>query len=164
MKLNGLALAFIVAGLSGGVQAGVSDAQLSAEAGASWLHTNGNLAAHRFSTLDQINAGNAKKLKVAWIMSPGGKTDAQATPSYHEGVLYFPQDNKVFAVDGGTGNILWKYEHKLPDDWGGYNVPFFHRQAPWPGFGRQQRLLPVERCKTALDRHEDGQGQLGQVL
>ena len=52
MKLNGLALAFIVAGLSGGVQAGVSDAQLSAEAGASWLHTNGNLAAHRFSTLD----------------------------------------------------------------------------------------------------------------
>jgi len=125
MKLNGLALAFIVAGLSGGVQAGVSDAQLSAEAGASWLHTNGNRAAHRFSTLDQINAGNAKKLKVAWIMSPGGKTDAQATPSYHEGVLYFPQDNKVFAVDGGTGNILWKYEHKLPDDWGGYNVPFF---------------------------------------
>ncbi len=125
MKLKGLALAFAVAGLSGGVQAGVSDTQLSADAGASWLHTNGNLAAYRYSTLDQINAGNAKKLKLAWIMSPGGKTDAQATPSYHEGVLYFPQDNKVFAVDGGTGNIIWKYEHKLPDDWGGYNVPFF---------------------------------------
>jgi alcohol dehydrogenase (cytochrome c) len=125
MKLKGVALAFAVAGLSGAVQAGVSDAQLSADAGASWLHTNGNLAAYRYSTLDQINAGNAKKLKLAWIMSPGGKTDAQATPSYHEGVLYFPQDNKVFAVDGGTGNIIWKYEHKLPDDWGGYNVPFF---------------------------------------
>ena len=125
MKLKGMALAFVVAGLSSGVQAGVSDAQLAADAGASWLHTNGNLAAYRFSTLDQINAGNAKKLKLAWIMSPGGKTDAQATPSYHEGVLYYPQDNKVFAVDGGTGNIIWKYEHKLPDDWGGYNVPFF---------------------------------------
>ncbi len=125
MKLKVMALAFVVAGLSSGVQAGVSDAQLAAEAGASWLHTNGNLAAYRYSTLDQINAGNAKKLKLAWIMSPGGKTDAQATPSYHEGVLYYPQDNKVFAVDGGTGNIIWKYEHKLPDDWGGYNVPFF---------------------------------------
>ncbi len=125
MKLKGLALAFVVAGLSGGVQAGVSDAQLSAEAGASWLHTNGNLAGHRYSALDQINAGNAKKLKLAWIMSPGGKTDAQATPSYHEGVIYYPQDNKVFAIDGGTGNVIWKYEHKLPDDWGGYNVPFF---------------------------------------
>lgn len=125
MRLNRLALALVVAGLSGGVQAEVSDAQLMAEAGASWLHTNGNLAAHRFSTLDQINSGNAKKLRLAWIMSPGGKTDAQATPSFHEGVLYFPQDNKVFAIDGATGSILWKYEHKLPDDWGGYNVPFF---------------------------------------
>jgi len=34
------------------------------------------------------------------------------------------QDNKVFALDGATGNVVWKYEHKLPDDWGGYNVPF----------------------------------------
>ena len=77
-----------------------------AEAGASWLHSNGNLAARRYSTLDQINAGNAKRLKVAWMMSAGGKTDAQATPSAHDGVVYFPQDNKVFAIDGGTGHIL----------------------------------------------------------
>src|SRR5258708_32668646 len=79
MKLKGLALAFAVAGLSGGVQAGVSDTQLSADAGASWLHTNGNLAAYRYSTLDQINAGNAKKLKLAWIMSPGGKRSEEHT-------------------------------------------------------------------------------------
>ncbi len=58
-------------------------------------------------------------------MSPGGKTDAQATPSVHDGVVFFPQDNKVFAIEGGTGRVIWKYEHKLPDDWGGYNVPFF---------------------------------------
>lgn len=125
IKLKELALALAAAGFAGGAFAGVSDAQLAADAGASWLHSNGNLAAHRYSTLDQINAGNAKKLKMAWILSVGGKTDAQATPSYHEGVIYYPQDNKVFAIDGGTGNILWKYEHKLPDDWGGYNVPFF---------------------------------------
>ena len=63
---------------------------LKAEAGASWLHTNGNLAGWRYSTLNQINAGNAKRLKVAWIMSPGGKTDAQATPSVHDGVRLLP--------------------------------------------------------------------------
>ncbi len=125
ITLKGVAIAMAMAGMTGGVQAGVSDAQLSAEAGASWLHSNGNLAAHRYSTLKQINVGNAKKLKLAWIMSPGGKTDAQATPSYHDGMIYFPQDNKVFAIDGGTGEVVWKYEHKLPDDWGGYNVPFF---------------------------------------
>ncbi len=31
----------------------------------------------------------------------------------------------MFAIDADNGKIVWKYEHKLPDDWGGYNVPFF---------------------------------------
>ncbi len=126
LKVKSIVLAMAMAGLAGSVQAAdVSDGMLSAEAGNSWLHSNGNLAAHRYSTLSQINATNAKRLKLAWIMSPGGKTDAQATPSVHEGVIYFPQDNKVFAIDGANGNVVWKYEHKLPDDFGGYNVPFF---------------------------------------
>jgi alcohol dehydrogenase (cytochrome c) len=104
---------------------GVTDEMLAADAGDSWLHTNGNWAAHRYSTLSEINTDNAKDLKVAWIFSPGGKTDAQATPLFHDGLVFFPQDNKVFALDGATGNVVWRYEHKLPDDWGGYNVPFF---------------------------------------
>jgi len=125
-RLKGLVAALALAGMAGvGVAAPVNDAMLQAEAGASWLHSNGNLAGWRYSTLNQINAGNAKRLKVAWIMSPGGKTDAQATPSVHDGVVYFPQDNKVFAIDGASGRVIWKYEHKLPDDWGGYNVSFF---------------------------------------
>jgi len=104
---------------------GVTDVMLSADPGESWLHTNGNWAAQRFSTLAQLNPSTVKNLKVAWIFSPGGKTDAMATPLYHDGLVYFPQDNKVFALDANTGRVVWKYEHKLPDDWGGYNVPFF---------------------------------------
>jgi alcohol dehydrogenase (cytochrome c) len=124
--VRGVALALALIGYSAVLQAGpVTDQLLGENAGASWVHTNGNYGGHRFSTLDQINAGTAKDLKVAWIFSPGGKTDAQATPSYHDGLLYFPQDNKVFAIDPGTGRTVWKYEAKLPDDWGGYNVPFF---------------------------------------
>ena len=40
-------------------KADVSDNDLLAEAGDDWVQTNGNLAGHRFSTLDQINANNA---------------------------------------------------------------------------------------------------------
>ena len=122
-KVAALISALVWAGL---VQAGpVTDQMLAADAGDSWLHANGNWAGHRYSTLSQINTGNAKDLKIAWIFSLGGKTDAQATPLFHDGMVFFPQDNKVFALDGATGNVVWKYEHKLPDDWGGYNVPFF---------------------------------------
>jgi len=121
-KLATLVSALVWAGLA---QAGpVTDQMLAAEAGDSWLHANGNWAAHRYSTLAQLTPANAKDLKVAWVFSPGGKADAQNTPLFHDGMVFFAQDNKVFALDGGTGNVVWKYEHKLPDDWGGYNVPF----------------------------------------
>ena len=60
---------------------------------------------------------------MAWVF-PQGKNDAQNTPLYHDGMVFFAQDNKVFALDGGTGRVVWKYEHKLPEDWGGYNVGF----------------------------------------
>jgi alcohol dehydrogenase (cytochrome c) len=120
-----LVAALALAGLAGAAYAGpVTDSMLGAQAGESWLHTNGNYAGWRYSTLSQVNSATAKRLKVAWIMSPGGKNDAQATPSAHDGVVYVPQDNKVFAVEAGTGRVIWKYEHKLPDDWGGYNVGF----------------------------------------
>jgi glucose dehydrogenase len=92
--------ALVLAGYAGLAQSGpVTDSMLSGDAGESWLHTNGNYGGHRYSSLTSLNSGNAKDLKVAWTFSPGGKTDAQATPSYHDGMVFFPQDNKVFALD-----------------------------------------------------------------
>lgn len=107
---------------------GVTDEMLAAEAGVSWLHANGNWAGHRYSTLNQVNASNAGDLRVAWIYSTGGETDAQCTPIYYDGLMYIAQDNAVHAIDGATGRQAWKYEHELPDDFGGYNVPFFTSQ------------------------------------
>ena len=89
-----------------------------------WLHTNGNWSGHRFSTLKQLNRTNAVDLKVEWIFSPGGETDAQNTPLYYDGIVYFAQDNRVFAIDARSGQRLWKYEHELPETFGGYNVDF----------------------------------------
>ena len=37
-----------------------------------WLNHHGNLEAHRFSALDQINTKNVKKLKVAFTWAMGG--------------------------------------------------------------------------------------------
>lgn len=120
-----LASSMVVLGAATGAwSAGVTDQLLSAEAGEAWVHTNGNYAAHRFSTLSQINSSNARNLEVAWVFSLGGKNDAQMTPSYFDGQVFVAQDNKVFALNAASGRVNWKYEHKLADDWGGYNVPF----------------------------------------
>ena len=102
----------------------VTHSALLADAQWSWLHTNGNLAGHRYSVLTQLNPSNAADLNVAWIFAPGGETDAQNTPLYHDGIVYFAQDNKVFAIDARSGSRIWKYEHELPETFGGYNVDF----------------------------------------
>ena len=151
--MKGVALALALIGYSAALQAGpVTDQMLGADPGESWLHTNGNYGGHRYSTLTSINVSNAKDLKIAWMFSPGGKTDAQATPSYHDGMIYFPQDNKVFAIDATSGRVVWKYEAKLPDDWGGYNVPFFtgkHRGVAL--YGNNVYLLANDGKLHAID-------------
>src|SRR2546426_9928596 len=125
LGIGGVALALSLLGFAAGVHAqGVSDAMLAADPGEAWLHTNGSWAAHRYSTLTKLNPDNAKSLKLAWLFSTGGKTDAQNTPLYFDGLVYLAQDNTVYALDASTGRERWKYEHKLPEDWGGYNVGF----------------------------------------
>jgi PQQ-dependent dehydrogenase (methanol/ethanol family) len=125
LALGGIALSLSLLVFAGWVQAQpVTDVMLAADPGESWLHTNGNWAAHRYSTLTQLNPDNVKNLKLAWLFSTGGKTDAQNTPLYHDGLVYFAQDNIVYALDARSGKRVWRYEHKLPDDWGGYNVSF----------------------------------------
>jgi len=105
--------------------ADVTDKDLAKPAGNEWLHSNGSWDGTRFSTLSQINTSNARDLEVKWIYSIGGETDAQATPSYHDGLLFMPQDNGVHAIDAETGTRVWKYQYELPEDWGGQFIPFF---------------------------------------
>ena len=119
-----LGAAAAVALAAGAAQADVSDSDLARQAGSAWLHANGSWDGNRFSTLTNITPANAGNLKVKWIYSIGGETDAQATPLYHDGLIYLPQDNAVHAVDARTGARVWKYEYELPEDWGGQFIPF----------------------------------------
>ena len=105
--------------------ADVNNNDLLAEAGDDWLHTNGNVAAHRFSPLTQINDGNAGNLSIDWIYSTGGQTNAQGPVIEHDDMLFFAQDNQLHAVNAVTGMNVWRYDHEIPEDFGGQFNPFF---------------------------------------
>ena len=61
----GVALALCLMGTASWVSAqndlAVTDSMLLADPAASWLHTNGNLAGHRYSVLTQLNTSNADR-------------------------------------------------------------------------------------------------------
>jgi len=82
-----------------------------------WLTYSGNYNGHRHSALDRINTSNVKRLKVAWVHHAGGTESHETTPIVVDGVMFLTEGpNVVKSLDTRTGNLLWKYEKKIPED------------------------------------------------
>lgn len=82
-----------------------------------WPSYHRTYDAHRFSPLTQINKNNVKKLGVAWAHQAGEITQGlQVTPVAVNGVIYYTASyNRVFAIDGRTGEEIWHYYPKIKD-------------------------------------------------
>jgi quinoprotein glucose dehydrogenase len=81
-----------------------------------WPAYGGDGGGMRYSSLDQINAGNIKDLEVAWVwkadsLLPNAIATSETTPLMVDGVLYFSMEQRrvVIAADAGTGETLWMY-------------------------------------------------------
>ncbi len=81
-----------------------------------WPSYGGDAGNTRYSPLDQINAGNFSKLKVAWRfktdnLGPTPEGNLEGTPLMVKGVLYATAGTRrsVIALDAVTGELLWKY-------------------------------------------------------
>ena len=74
----------------------------------------GNLANQRHSALTKINTSNISRLGGAWMIHLGDGQPAgtmQATPVVVDGVMFISTGmGDVFAVDGKTGVVKWKYQ------------------------------------------------------
>ncbi len=82
-------------------------------AGADWPTYGGDYSAWRHSHLNQITADNVKKLVSVWAFQTGDyETGLQSTPIVVDGVIYLSTGtNLVYALDGATGEVIWKYEY-----------------------------------------------------
>src|ERR1700676_1891315 len=88
-------------------------AQLGTKNG-EWPSYGGDVASHRYSPLDQINASNFSKLEVAWRLKtdnlgPKPEANLEGTPLMVKGVLYATAGTRrtVIALDPATGELLW---------------------------------------------------------
>jgi quinohemoprotein ethanol dehydrogenase len=96
--------------------------ELYEHAGANWITNGGSTTNDRFSTLDEVNTENVKELKGDWMTKIGqnataAKFSAEGTAIAYEGTLYASDGgDNVYAMDAGTGEILWTYEPHLPPD------------------------------------------------
>tara|TARA_R110002072_G_scaffold247353_2_gene406484 strand:- start:30417 stop:32342 length:1926 start_codon:yes stop_codon:yes gene_type:complete len=115
-----------------------------------WPDYNGNMAAQRYSPLDQINAENVSSLQIAWRLPTGmfgsqPEFNATFTPLEVDGVLYttIGAQRDIVAIDATTGQLLWQWRaqegerfDKAPRKGSGRGVAFWRD-------GDKRRVLTI---------------------
>ena len=112
--LAALGLSACQAGPGPGIAAKAAVAGPAAGSGADWTGRGGGPDETAFSRLAEIDSGNAKRLGLAWSLDLPGETTLEATPIAVGGVVYFPGSHSaVYAVEGRTGRLLWRYDPQV---------------------------------------------------
>jgi glucose dehydrogenase len=77
-----------------------------------WPLINRDSGATRFSPLTEITAANVATLTSSWTHQLGG--NSTAVPVVVGGVMYLPSRDRVIALDGDTGALVWEYVLPAP--------------------------------------------------
>src|SRR5579872_4273944 len=86
---------------------------LVAPPGADWTSYNGDYTGRRYSSLNEINASNVRKLRASWIFHPGNSQKLEATPLVVRGIMYVTSANDTVALDARTGRTLWRHQRPV---------------------------------------------------
>ena len=125
-----------------------SDVQKLTKDPANWAIWGGDYAGTRFSQLDQINAKNAKDLRVAWTFSTGVLRGHEGGPLVIGDTMYVhtPFPNKVFSINLKDQSINWKYEPKQNPD----TIPVMCCDTVYRGLAYADGRIFLQQADTTL--------------
>ena len=84
-----------------------------------WLSHGRTYSEQRYSPLEKINRENVGKLGLGWYYDIEVERGMEATPLVIDGRMYTTSAwSIVYALDAKTGKQLWKYDPKVPKEWG----------------------------------------------
>ena len=84
-----------------------------------WMSHGRTYDEQRFSPLNQINPKNIKDLGIAWHFTTDTNRGHEASPIVIDGVMFISSAwSMVYALDATSGELLWKYDPKVPKEWG----------------------------------------------
>jgi alcohol dehydrogenase (cytochrome c) len=82
-----------------------------------WFHFRRTYDGWGFSPLNEITAKNVGRLQLVWSMATGQVEGHQAPPIVNNGVMFVATPgNQLLAIEAKTGNLLWRYKRRLPED------------------------------------------------
>ena len=87
----------------------------------------------RYSPLTQITAANVAGLRPRWSFTVANTRELQATPVVVAGTLYLTAANECYALDAGTGRLLWHFQRARTKGIGGVAAVGANRGAAVTG-------------------------------
>ena len=85
-----------------------------AERNSGWVLAGGDAKAQHFSEISQINAGNVKRLGLAWYFTYPTLDGPTGVPMVAHGLVFETTGlGRVFANDLGTGKLVWSYDARI---------------------------------------------------
>lgn len=116
---------------------------------ADWLTYGHGYTNQRHSGLKQIHRGNVSRLVPKWIYQTGVDGTFQTNPIVLDGVVYLTTPrNHIVALDGATGEVRWKYTHKMETE---KLCCGTHNRGVAIGYGRVYEIT-VDARLIAVDR------------
>lgn len=115
-KMLKLFACLLLTALSASAQVSYDRIRSAGQEPQNWLTYSGGYSSWRYSTLNQIHAGNVSRLSLQWAFQVADLGQFETTPLVVDGVLYGTgQNNRAFALDARTGRAIWRYQRNLPD-------------------------------------------------
>src|ERR1035441_3382445 len=75
-----------------------------------WPSYNGDPSGNRYSKLTQINKDNVARLTAKWMFPMPNVSTVENTPVVVEGVMYVSSANECWALDAGSGRMIWHFQ------------------------------------------------------
>ena len=128
----------------------VTDAMLAEPPASDWLMWRRTYGVSGFSKLRQIDKTNVAQLKPAWSWNiPVSQNET--TPLVHDGVLFVSSAGTIQALDGATGDLLWRYVRPILSS--NLNGGQQHRNKGLAIWGDKLIADTVDKHVVALDVH-----------
>lgn len=82
-----------------------------------WLLYGRNYKNNRYSPLEQIDRDNVGDLTADWAFSFGVLEGQDSQAVVHNGAVFVTTSfNRVYRLDGESGDVVWSYKRDLPSD------------------------------------------------
>lgn len=84
-------------------------------AAANWISYNGDYSGRRYSSLSQITVATLPQLQAQWVFHAPNTNRLENTPVVVNGMMFVTAANDAFALDAGTGRVVWHHARATSD-------------------------------------------------